>query len=246
VVAAREGRPVALGRALARLDRMANGIMIVKPETVIAWHRRGFRLWWAWTSRGRIGRPTVPADIRTLIRTMAEANPHWGAPRMHGELLKLGIDVCQATVARYMVRQRRPPSQTWRTFLRNHSGRIVAADFFVVPTATYRLLVLLAHDRRGIRHVADDPSIARTSNGRARPCRWTKTRRLPGRSCRLVSAPSWRSRRSVVSIIGTSGARPEGTSRDRPRPHERRTDYWAPGPALLQTTTRRRQPSDPQ
>ena len=99
----------------------------------------------------------MPADVRTLIRTMAQANPRWGAPRIHGELLKLGIDVCQATVAKYMGRRRQPPSQTWRTFLRNHIGQIVAADFFVVPTATYRLLfvlVLLAHDRRRIRHVA--------------------------------------------------------------------------------------------
>jgi putative transposase len=99
----------------------------------------------------------VAADVRALIRTMAAANPSWRAPRIHGELLKLGIDVCQATVAKYMVRQRRPPSLSWRTFLRNHVGQIVAADFFVVPTATHRLLfvlVLLAHDRRRIRYVA--------------------------------------------------------------------------------------------
>ena len=143
-------------------------LVIVKPETVIAWHRRGFRLWWAWKSRRRMGRPIVPTDVRTLIRTMAQANPRWGAPRIHGELLKLGIDVCQATVAKYMVRRRQPPSQTWRTFLRNHIGQIVAADFFVVPTATYRLLfvlVLLAHDRRRIRHVAvtAHPTAARTA-----------------------------------------------------------------------------------
>jgi putative transposase len=132
-------------------------LVIVKPETVIAWHRRGFRLWWMWKGRRRIGRPTVPADVRALIRTMAQANPRWGAPRIHGELLKLGIDVCQATVAKYMGHRSQPPSQTWRTFLRNHVGQIVAADFFVVPTATYRLLfvlVLLAHDRRRIRHIA--------------------------------------------------------------------------------------------
>src|SRR5258705_4239233 len=132
-------------------------LVIVKPETVIAWHRRGFRLWWTWKSRRRMGRPTVPADVRALIRTMAQANPRWGAPRIHGELLKLGIDVCQATVAKYLVRRRQPPSQTWRTFLRNHIGQVLAADFFVVPTATYRLLfvlVLLAHDRRPVRHVA--------------------------------------------------------------------------------------------
>src|SRR5678816_776096 len=76
-------------------------LVIVKPETVIAWHRRGFRLWWAWKSRRHMGRPTVPTDVRTLIRTMAQTNPRWGAPRIHGELLKLGIDVCQATVAKY-------------------------------------------------------------------------------------------------------------------------------------------------
>jgi putative transposase len=135
-------------------------LVIVKPETVIAWHRRGFRLWWTWKSRHRTGRPTVTADLRSLIRTMAQANPLWGAPRIHGELLKLGIDVSQATVAKYMGRRREPPSQSWRTFLRNHIGQIVAADFFVVPTATYRLLfvlVFLAHDRRRIRHVAVTP-----------------------------------------------------------------------------------------
>jgi hypothetical protein len=129
------------------LSRVLTGwrtaLVIVKPETVIAWHRRGFRLWWTWKSRRRIGRPTVPADIRALIRTMAQANPRWGAPRIHGELLKLGIDVCQTTVAKYLVRRRQPPSQTWRTFIRNHVGQIVAADFFVVPTATYRLLFVL-------------------------------------------------------------------------------------------------------
>src|SRR5712691_11647868 len=122
-------------------------LVIVKPETVITWRRRGFQLWWTWKSRRRLGRPTVPANIRTLIREMAEANPRWGAPRMHGELLKLGIDVCQATVAKYMGCRRQPPSQTWRTFLSNHVGQIVAADFFVVPTVTFRLvfvLVLLA------------------------------------------------------------------------------------------------------
>jgi putative transposase len=104
-----------------------------------------------------VGRPTVPLQIRMLIRTMSAANPLWGAPRIHGELLKLGIEVGQATLAKYMVRRRQPPSQTWRTFLRNHVGQIVAADFFVVPTATCRLLfvlILLAHDRRRVVHFA--------------------------------------------------------------------------------------------
>src|SRR5207237_10799854 len=108
-------------------------LIIVKPETVIAWHRRGFRLLWTWKSRRRTGRPTEPLAVRTLIRTMSNANPLWGAPRIHGELLKLGIEISQASVAKYMIRRRRPPSQLWRTFLRNHIGQIVAADFFVAP-----------------------------------------------------------------------------------------------------------------
>jgi putative transposase len=104
-----------------------------------------------------MGRPTATADVRALIRTMAQANPRWVAPRIHGELRKLGIEICQSTVAKCIGRRRQPPSQTWRTFLRNHISQIVAADFFVVPTATYRLLfvlVLMAHDRRRIRHIA--------------------------------------------------------------------------------------------
>jgi putative transposase len=131
-------------------------VVIVKPETVLAWHRRGFRLFWTWKSRRR-GRPVIPLDVRVLIRRMADANPLWGAPRIHGELLKLGLDVSQATVAKYIVRHRRPPSQTWRTFLSNHVEQVVAADFFVVPTMTYRLLfvlVILAHQRRRVVHVA--------------------------------------------------------------------------------------------
>ena len=143
-------------------------LVIVEPETVIAWHRRGIRLFWTWKSRRRTGRPTVPAEVRALIRTMSHTNALWGAPRIHGELLKLGINVCQATVAKYMVRHRRPSSQTWRTFLANHVGQMVAADFFVVPTATGRLLfvlVLLAHERRRVMHVAvtDHPTAAWTA-----------------------------------------------------------------------------------
>jgi putative transposase len=143
-------------------------LVIVKPETVMAWHRRGFRFVWTWKSRRRTGRPTAPADLRALIRTMSQTNPFWGAPRIHGELLKLGMDVAQATVAKYMVRRRQPPSQTWRTFLGNHIGQVMAADFFVVPTATCRLLfvlVILAHERRRVVHVAvtDHPTAAWTA-----------------------------------------------------------------------------------
>jgi len=143
-------------------------LILVQPNTVVAWHRRGFRVFWAWKTRRRVGRPTIPADIRTLIRTMSQDNPLWGAPRVHGELLKLGVDVSQATVTKYMTRSHRPPSQTWRTFLGNHLGQIAAADFFVVPTATCRLLfvlVILAHERRRLVHVAvtDHPTAAWTA-----------------------------------------------------------------------------------
>src|SRR5205814_8389309 len=118
-------------------------LVIVKPETVIAWHRQGFRWFWTWKSRRRVGRPAVAADVRALIRTMSQANPLWGAPRIHGELLKLGIEVSQASVSKYLVRPRRPTSQTWRTFLANHVHQIMAADFFVLPTATGRRLFVL-------------------------------------------------------------------------------------------------------
>jgi hypothetical protein len=136
--------------------RWRTAVVLVPPETVVAWHRHGFRLWWRWKSRRRAGRPGVSADVRALIRSMAAATPLWGAPRLHGELLTRGIAVSQATVATYLPR-RRPPSPTWRTFLRTHADQIVAADVFVVPTVTYRLLfvlVRLAHHRRRGVHVA--------------------------------------------------------------------------------------------
>ena len=111
-----------------------DALAIVKPETVVGWHRAGFRSYWRWKSRPRGGRPTVPLEIRELIREMSIANPLWGAPRIHGELLKLGIEIGQTSVAKYMTRRRGPPSQGWKTFLRNHADGIVAMDLFVVPT----------------------------------------------------------------------------------------------------------------
>ena len=120
---------------------------------MIRWHRAGFRAWWRRKSRPRGGRPRTPVEIRRLIRDVSLANPLWGAPRIHGELLKLGIDVGQTTVAKYMARRRRPPSQGWKTFLRNHADGIAAVDLFVVPTMSFRLLfglLILRHDRREI------------------------------------------------------------------------------------------------
>jgi hypothetical protein len=131
--------------------RFLKVIVVVKPATVIQWHRQSFRLYWRWRSRS--GRPAINREVRDLIRQMCNANPLWGAPRIHGELLKLGIEVSQATVAKYMLRRRGSPSSTWRSFLRNQAIDIAAIDMFVVPSATFRqlfVMLILTHDRRKI------------------------------------------------------------------------------------------------
>ena len=144
-------------------------VRIVTPDTVVRWHRRGFARYWRWRSRPRrAGRPAVALAVRELIRKMQAANPLWGAPRIHGELLKLGLTVSQSTVAKYLRRRNRPPSQTWRTFLTNHVSQLASVDFFTVPTATFRVLfvfVVLSHDRRRIVHlnVTAHPSPAWTA-----------------------------------------------------------------------------------
>src|SRR5580704_11726413 len=141
-------------------------MVLVKPATVIQWHRKGFRLYWRWRSRSRsVGRPKVSSETRDLIRQLSMANPLWGAPRIHGELIKLGIEVSQATVGSYLPWRPNVPSPTWRTFLQNHMTDIVAVDMFVVATATFRLfyaLILFGHDRRRIIHfnVTQNPTQA--------------------------------------------------------------------------------------
>ena len=131
-------------------------LIIVQPKTVVGWHRKGWRLYWKWKSRPkRQGRPTVSIETRKLIRKMSRENPLWGAPRIHCELGKLGVEIGETTVARYMIKCPKPPSQTWRTFIRNHMTEIVAVDFFTVPTVTFRTLyvfVILSLDRRRIVH----------------------------------------------------------------------------------------------
>jgi transposase InsO family protein len=143
------------------LYRLVPGIVdalsIVRPATVVRWHRAGFRSFWRWKCRRRGGRPRVPLEIRKLIRDMSLANRLWGAPRIHGELLKLGIDVGQTSVAKYMAQRRGGPSQGWRTFLCNHADGIAAMDLFVVPTLSFRLLygfLILRHRRRRIMWLA--------------------------------------------------------------------------------------------
>ena len=128
-------------------------LTIIRPETLVRWHRAGFRCYWRWKSRPRGGRPQIETDLRALIRRMSIENPLWGAPRIHGELLKLGFEVAQSSVAKYMVKRRGPPSQGWRTFLRNHAPDIAAMDLFVVPTIGFDLLyafVIVRLDRRDL------------------------------------------------------------------------------------------------
>jgi putative transposase len=137
-----------------------NAMVLVKPATLIHWHRKGFRLYWRWRSR-RLGRPKIGTEIRALIRQMRLANPLWGAPRIHGELLKLGIEISQATVGRYLPRRPEVPSPTWRSFLHNHLTEIAAIDMFVVATATFQVLyalIVLGHDRRRIIHFGVTPN----------------------------------------------------------------------------------------
>ena len=150
-------------------SRWESALAILKPNTIVGWHRQGFRWYWTWKTRhGQNGRPAVAKGTRELIRTMSRDNPLWGAPRIHSELLKLGIKISEASVAKYMIRNSKPPSQPWRTFLNNHVSQLVSVDFFTVPTVTFRLLyvfVVLQHDRRRVVHfnVTAHPTAAWTA-----------------------------------------------------------------------------------
>jgi putative transposase len=145
-------------------------LRLVRPETVIAWHRKGWRLWWRLKSQPQtVGRPRIPYEVIELIRRLSRENPLWGAPRIHGELLKLGYSVSEGTVARYMVKRRGRPTQNWKTFLDNHLGETCAIDFLSVPTVMFRTLyvfVVLSLDRRRIVHlnVTTHPTAAWTAS----------------------------------------------------------------------------------
>jgi hypothetical protein len=160
-----------------------DALIIVKPATVIKWHRAGFRRYWTWRSRPKGGRPAIDPEVRALIRRMATANL-WGAPRIHGELLKLGIQISEATVSKYLPRRRKPPSQTWRAFLENHVDTLVSVDFFTVPTVLFHVLfvfVVLAHDRRRILsiNVTGNPSAAWTASQIVQTFPWEICASLP-------------------------------------------------------------------
>ena len=135
---------------------LLDALVIVKPETVLRWHRGGFRAYWRWKS-WRGGRPRIRRELRELIRRISRENPLWGAPRIHGELLMLGIDVSESTVGRYMIRIGRPRSQGWKSFLRNQAAGIASLDLFVVRTISFKLLyglVILRHSRRRLVRIA--------------------------------------------------------------------------------------------
>ncbi len=151
-----------------------NAVAIVQPETIIRWHRAGFRLYWRWKSRSRGGRPKVPIEIRRLIRDMSLANRLWGAPRIHGELLKLGIEVAQSTVAKYMARSGRGRSQTWKTFLHNHAAGIAAPSLGTMrPTISFETATgpkaTPSPQRLSAMGIRDHPTAARSpwQNGHA-------------------------------------------------------------------------------
>jgi transposase InsO family protein len=162
--------------------KICDALAIVKPDTVVRWHRAGFRLYWRWKSRPCGGRPRVSLEIRELIREMSIANPLWGAPRIHGELLKLGIEIGQTSVAKYMARRRGLPSQGWKTFLRNHADGIAAMDLFVVPTISFRLLyglLIMGHGRRQILWfgVTAHPTAEWIANQLTAACGWEQAPR---------------------------------------------------------------------
>lgn len=141
---------------VSRLDRMflswlsmicpsvLDAIIIVKPETVLRWHRHGFRVLWRWKSRNLSGRPVIGSELRDLIKMVARDNPLWGAPRIHGELLKLGFDISESTVSKYLKRTYRPRGQSWKTFINNHKDAVAAVDLFVIPTVGFKLLYGIA------------------------------------------------------------------------------------------------------
>jgi hypothetical protein len=195
---------------------VATALIVVQPDTVVRWHRQWLRRQWTWRStRTRRGRPSTDATVRTLVGKMAAANPLWGAPRIHGELGKLGIAVSERTVSRLLRRPRRPPSQTWRTFLTNHVATLASMAFFTVPTLTGRVLfvlVVLTHQRRRMIHVnVTEPTPRGRRNKSLTPFRTTP--RLDGCcgiatpstvTCSGVESPAWASARSsqVRSVHG--------------------------------------------
>jgi putative transposase len=183
-----------------------DAIAVVQPATVIRWQRTAFKLFWAWKSRRTgPGRPAVAPEVRALIRHMSRANPLRGAPRIHGELQKLGLEISQAAVSKYLGHRSTPPSQTWRTFLDNHIQTLVSVDFFVVPTVLFKILfvfVVLAHDRRRVVHVnvTDSPTAQWTAHHLVEAFPWETAPRYVLRDRDAVYGVAFSSRAQDMGI----------------------------------------------
>jgi putative transposase len=197
--------------------RWAAVLVIVNPETVVGWHRAGFRHYWRWRSQPRGGRPRITEEIGTLIRRLAEENPDWGAPRIHGELQKLGFVVSERTVARYLrrVQRRGDPSNRWLAFLQNHREVIAAFDFFTVPTVTFQLLYcffVIEHGRRKILHfnITRHPTAdwvvqqLREAFPEASPCRY------------VILDHDSKFDADVIAFLSATGLKPKRTSLQAP------------------------------
>jgi putative transposase len=213
-------------------------VSVVQPATVIRWQRTGFKLVWTWKSRRNgPGRPAVALEVRALIRRMSKANPIWGAPRIHGELQKLGIEISQAAVSKYLDRRTKPPSQTWRSFLDNHLRSLVSVDFFIMPTVTFKVLfvfVVLAHERRRVVHInvtdTPPPSGRRSNSWRPAPGRLPRATscaiamRSTGSRSRAASRPwgSMKSRRR----LGPLGRLPTWNGSSAPSAASASTTLW--------------------
>jgi transposase InsO family protein len=200
-----------------RWSRWAEVLVIVKPSTVVGWHRTGFRLYWRWRSRARGGRPKITEEIRGLVRQLANENPQWGAPKIHGELLKLGFVVSERSVARYLsrVQRRRGPGQRWLTFLQNHREVIVAFDFFTVPTVTFQVLYCLfviEHARRRILHFNITPHP--TAEWIVQQLREAFPEAGPFRYAIFDRDPKFDA--DVVALLKTTGLEPKRTSAQAP------------------------------
>lgn len=197
--------------------RWSDVLVIVKPETVVGWHRVGFRRYWRWKSRSCGGRPKISQELQTLVRTMAVENSDWGAPKIHGELLKLGFEVSESTVARYLrpLRRRGDPGKRWLAFLANHQEAIVAIDFFTVPTLTFKLLYgffVIEHGRRKILHfnVTSRPN----SEWVVQQLREAFPDAGPYRYLILDNDPKFNG--EVIAFVKATGLRPKRTSVQAP------------------------------
>lgn len=182
--------------------KLLGTIRVVEPATILRWHRAGFRTYWRWKSRKRAERPRIDRELRDLIRKMSRENPLWGAPRLHGELLKLGFELAESTVSKYMIRRPRPPSQSWRTFLHNHAEAIAAIDLCVVPTVHFErlfALIIIGHGRRELLWFA----VTRLSVSETTGECWTHILidRLHGtRVCVIEAAAEWAPESFEVSL----------------------------------------------